>query len=206
MILWLAILSIASLASPAWADLGKENYLRENRVLEQELKLAGKPKVYFVFDLREKTAFIKARGIPLREIKIKSFRRWGGPLAAAAYSLKEKRTLFRPGRETIKPGEERDKDDYRIEALELADMPSRFTLVFDGGLRISIRPETEGIISGTSNLLHSALRWLTRPLAMLWHSVRGKPYSTVDLVLHKNDARTIFWSFSEGSAAVVYLP
>jgi len=203
---WLAILFLAALTVPAWADLSKENYLRDNRILEEEIRLAGKPQVYFVFDLREKTAYIKARGISLRELRIKDFSRRGGPMAAAAYSLKEKKTFFKPGRETIKPRESKDNDNYKIEALELSDMPSRFTLVFDGGLRISIRPETEGVISGISNLFHSALRLLTRPLAMLWHAVRGKPYCAVDIVLNKNDARTIFWSFSEGSAAVVYHP
>jgi len=101
----------------------------------------------------------------------------------------------------IKPGESKEKDNFKIEALELADMPSRYTLVFDGGVRIWIRPATEGIVSGIGNIFDTSMRFFIRPISMLWYALRGKPYSAIDMVLDKNDARAVYWSFSEGSAS-----
>ena len=106
----------------------------------------------------------------------------------------------------IKPGEGKEKDNFKIEALELADMPSRFTLVLDGGLKIFIRPLTEGIVSGIGNLIYTSMRFLFRPIAMLWNALRGTTYTAIDIVLDKNDARAIYWSLSEGSGAIIYLP
>ena len=41
---------------------------------------------------------------------------------------------------------------------------------------------------------------------MLWYTLRGKPYTAIDMVLDKNDARAIYWSLSEGSGAIIYPP
>jgi len=200
------LLLMALIAGPAFAGDGEERYIRENRLLEEELALARKPDIYFVFNLKEKMAYIKARGIPLRELQMTGFHCWGSPVAGAVYRLKKKSTLFKPDRETIKPGESKGKDNFKIEALELADMPSRYTLVLDGGVQILIRPSTEGIVSGAGNIFHALLRFFSRPLSMLWHASRGKPYTAIDVALDKNDARAVYWSLSEGSGAIIYLP
>jgi len=204
--LQLILLFMALIAGPASAGDDKERYIRENRLLEEELVLARKPDIYFVFNLKEKMASIKARGIPLRELQINDFHCWGSPVAGNAYRLIKKSTFFKPGREMIKPGESKEKDNFKIEALELADMPSRYTLIFDGGVRILIRPSTEGIVSGTGNIFHASVRFFIRPLAMLWYALRGKPYTVIDMVLDKNDARAVYWSLSEGSGAILYPP
>ena len=202
--LHLILFLIALIAGPAFASDNREMYIRENRLLEQELALVRKSDIYFVFNLQEKTAYIKARGIPLRELPISDFHSWGSPVSGNGYRLIKKSTFFKPDRETIKPGESKDKDNFKSEALELPDMPSRYTLVLDSGVKISIRPPTEGIFSGIGNLLYTSLRFIIRPISMLWYSLRGKPYTVIDMVLDKNDARALYWSFSEGSAAIIY--
>jgi len=204
--LQLILLFIALIVGPASAGDDKERYIRENRLLEEELALARKPDIYFVFNLKEKMASIKARGIPLRELQINDFHCWGSPVSGNVYRLIKKSTFFKPGREMIKPGESKEKDNFKIEALELADMPSRYTLVLDGGVRILIRPLTAGIVSGISNLFYTSMRFLIRPIAMLWHALRGTPYTAIDIVLDKNDARAVYWSLSEGSGAIIYTP
>ena len=192
------------IAGPASAGDDKERYIRENRVLEEELALARKPDIYFVFNLQEKMAYIKARGIPLRELQINDFHCWGSPFSGSGYRLIKKSTFFKPDRETIKPGEKKEKDNFKIEALELADMPSRYTLVLDGGVKISIRPPTEGIVSGIGNIFYTSMRFIIRPIFMLWYALKGKPYTVIDMVLDINDARAVYWSFSEGSGAIIY--
>ena len=202
--LQLILLFITLIAGPASAGDDKERYIRENRLLEEELALARKPDIYFVFNLKEKMAYIKARGIHLRELQINDFHCWGSPVSGNGYRLRKKSTFFKPDREMIKPGESKEKDNFKIEALELSDMPSRYTLVLDGGVRISIRPSREGIVSGIGNIFHTLIQFFIHPIAMLWHALRGKPYTAIDLVLDKNDARAIYWSFSEGSGAIIY--
>lgn len=196
------LIFIALIAGSASAGDDKERYIIENRLLKEELVLARKPDIYFVFNLREKMTYINSRGIHLRELPIKDFHYWGSPASGTAYRLRKKSTLIEPGREIIKPGENRD--DFKIDALELNDMPSRYTLFLDGGLTISIRPETEGIVSGICNFLYSSKRFLTRPVAMLWNALWGKPYTAIVIVMDKNDARAVYWSISEGSSSVVH--
>ncbi|MDO9516221.1 MAG: hypothetical protein Q7J01_09005 [Syntrophales bacterium] len=196
------LLFIALVAGSASAGDDKERYIIENRILKEELVLARKPNIYFVFNLREKITYINSRGIHLRELQIKDFHYWGSPAPGTAYRLRKKSTFIEPSREIIKPG--KNEGDFKIEALELTDMPSRYTLFFDGGLTIFIRPETEGIVSGISNFFYASKRFLTRPVAMLWSSLWGKPYTAIVIVMDKNDARAVYWSISEGSGAIVY--
>ncbi len=129
------LLFITLIAGPVSAGDVREKYIRDNRLLEEELALARKPDIYFVFNLKGKMAHIKAKGIQLKELPVNNFNCWGSPVSGNVYRLKKKSTFFKPGREMIKPGASKDKDNFKIEALELADMPSRYTLVFDGGCR-----------------------------------------------------------------------
>ena len=191
---------------PASAGDDEERYVRENRLLEEELTLTRKPDIYLVFNLNEKMAYIKAGGIHLRELQMNDVHCWGSPVSGIVYHLSEKSSFFKPGREMITPGESKEKDNFKIEALELADMPSRYTLVFDGGMKIWIRPSTEGIASGIGNIFYASMRFFIRPISMLWYTLRGKPYTAIDMVLDKNDARSIYWSLSDGSGAIIYSP
>ncbi len=184
----------------------KERYIRENRLLEEELKLARKQDIYLVFNLREKTVSLKARGLQLRKLPLKDFQYWGSPLGVKAYHLKRKSTLFEPGREVVSPGKTKNTDNFEIEALELADMPSKYAFVLDGGVRISIRPQAAGILLGIRNLLSWPIKFLTRPAAMFWNALRKKPYTAIDIVLDKNDAQTLYWSLADGSGVIVYPP
>ncbi len=193
-------------AGPAPAGNDKEIFLRENRLLEEELKLARKQDIYLVFNLREKTASLKARGLQLRKLPIKDFQYWGSPLAARAYHLKRKSALFEPGREIVSPGKTKNNDNFEIEALELADMPSRYAFVLDGDVRISIRPHAADILSGMLNLFSWPIKFLTRPAAMFWNALRKKPYTAIDVVLDKSDAQTLYWSLADRSGVVVYPP
>jgi hypothetical protein len=204
--LQLILLFIFLLAAPASAGDDPRRYIRENRLLQEELVLARKGGIYFVFNLNEKIAHIKARGIPLKELRMIDVRCWGSPVAGSAYRLIGKSAFFKPDRETIKPGEGKKNDRFEIEALELADMPSRYTLVFDGGMKIWIGPTTEGIATGMGNVFHAAMRLFIRPISTLWHALRRKPYTAIDIALDQNDARAIYWSLPEGASAIIYPP
>ncbi len=197
---------IALIAGTAFAGDDKEIYIRESRLLEEELKLSRKPDIYFIFNLKEKMVYIKSRGISLKELPIKDFNFWGTPVSVSAYLVKEKSAFIQPEREMIKPGEIKKNDKYKVDAFELTDMPSRYTVVLDGGIAIYIKPMTEGVFSGISNFSYSSARFLTRPMLTLWNVFKGKPYTAIDIVLDKNDAMVFYWSLSENSTAILNTP
>ncbi|MBU1182249.1 MAG: hypothetical protein ABIJ52_07685 [Pseudomonadota bacterium] len=205
-ILRLIFFFIALIAGPAFAGDDKEIYIRESRLLEEELKLSRKPDIYFIFNLKGKMVYIKSRGISLKELPIKDFNFWGSPVSVSAYRVREKSTFIEPEREMIKPGESKKNEKYKVDAFEVTDMPSRYTVILDGGIAIYIKPLTEGIFSGISNFSFSSVRFLTRPILMLWNVLKGKPYTAIDIVLDKNDAMAFYWSLSENSNAIVNTP
>ncbi|MCG2721348.1 MAG: hypothetical protein L6290_04945 [Thermodesulfovibrionales bacterium] len=205
-ILRLIFFLIALIAGTAFAGDDKEIYIRESRLLEEELKLSRKPDIYFIFNLKGKMVYIKSRGISLKELPIKDFNFWGSPVSVSAYRVREKSTFIEPEREMIKPGESKKNEEYKVDAFEVTDMPSRYTVILDGGIAIYIKPLTEGIFSGISNFSFSSVRFLTRPILMLWNVLKGKPYTAIDIVLDKNDAMAFYWSLSENSNAIVNTP
>lgn len=205
-ILRLIFFLIALIPGAAFAGDDKEIYIRESQLLEEELKLSRKPDIYFVFNLKEKMVYIKSRGILLKELQIKDFNFWGSPVSGSAYRVREKSTFIEPEREMIKPGEIKKNEKYKVDAFEVTDMPSRYTVVLDGGIAIYIKPLTEGIFSGISNFSYSSVRFLTRPIIILWNVLKGKPYTAIDIVLDKNDAMAFYWTLSENSNAILNTP
>lgn len=197
---------IALIACPTFAGDDKEINIRERRLLEVELNLSRKPDIYFIFNLKDKRVYIKSRGIQLKELQVKNFNLWGSPLSVNAYRVQEKGALIEPEREMIKPGEIKKNDKYKVDAFELADMPSRYTVVLEGGIAIYIKPLTEGIASGISNFSYSSARFLTRPILTLLNVLKGKPYTAIDIVMDKNDARAFYWSVSENSNIIIDSP
>lgn len=197
---------ISLITVPAFAGDEKEIYIRESRLIEEELKLSRKPDVYFFFNLKEKIIYIKSRGISLKKMQINDFNCWGTPVSVNAYRVRKKSTFNEPEREMIKPGEIKKNDKYKVDAFELSDMPSRYTIILDSGAAIYIKPSTEGVVSGISNASYSSMRFLTRPILTLWNVLKGKPYTAIDILLDKNDARAIYWSLTENSNTIIDTP
>jgi hypothetical protein len=205
-ILRLIFFLIAFISFQAFADDDKKTQIREARLLEEELKLSRKTDIYFVFNLKEKTIHFKARGITLKELQIKHFSIWGSLLPVNAYQVREKSAFIEPERELIKPGESKNNEKYKVDAYELADMPSRYTIVLENGVTIYIKPSADGFVSGIANISYSSVIFLTRPILILWNALKGSSYTAIDIVLNQNDARAIYWSLSEKSNAIIETP
>ncbi len=84
--------------------------LKENRFLEEELKLARTPQYYFVLNLRDGTLELKARGMVLRVWKATKIRYTGKPVPLQVTSLKNKTALNPPERKVVKPGAEQPQE------------------------------------------------------------------------------------------------
>ena len=211
-LLWQAGGGGAALAGNNLAGLA-----RDARALEAEIKMAGKPKTYFVVDARDSKVLIKAAGLTLKVIPITRMTSWGDSAAIEPRTLIRKSSLIEPKRPTIKPeaakkpadGEESSTSDqaaYDLDVLEVKDMPARFQLELDQGLRIAVRSEPDGILSWLRESVYYTAWYLARPLPTVWNRAFGKRYTALYLRVVAQDARALYWAFADGSELLIISP
>jgi len=177
----------------------------ERHLLESELKLAKKPGLYFILNLKDKRICLKARGNLLREWEINQARYWGNPVDVKPISLTEKMTLLSPKRERIAPGENDKNKKYELKALELDDMPSSYTLSLAEGIFLSVRPEAKGWTSIFPLTLSALKRHTLFPLKTVWFSVKKKPFTSIEIVLNdKKESQALYWAFSGGTECIIF--
>jgi hypothetical protein len=200
------ILLLALFAATEAVCSEKGNVLRENRFLDSELKLARKPKIYAVFDLRNKKVSIKVRGIELTEFPIENVTLWGNALAANPLSLVAKGSFIKPKRKKIEPGQDKEQDTFELDSLEVNDMPSRYTLYLDRGVSVRVRPAPEGIFLHLLDAGYSLTSTLARSFYSTWSLLKKRPFTEVDITLKKKDAQSLYWDMSEGTYCILAPP
>jgi len=180
--------------------------LIQNRLAKEELQLARTPSLYFIVYLKSKVIALKSRGMTLREWGIESLHAWGDPPPPDALTLQKKSTLFPPKRTKIKPAvSEEEAAAFEPDALELKDMPSRFTLFLSGGMRIYIRAKARGFFPRLGSLGHFFAWYVWAPMTNLSFEMRKKPFAALDIMLaNKEDARTLYWAFPDGLKGLIY--
>lgn len=189
---------------PLRAD-GSSAEVAWNKLLRGELSLARTAACYFVFDLPQQTVGLKARGMMLREWKVRGIRTWGKPASLEVVTLVKKSSLFAPRRKKIKPGESQAGDTFELDVLELKDMPSAFVLTMSGGLSIYVRPGGGSFYAWLAGLgrwvkWHS---WL--PLKTIWFAVKKKPFSGLELELESpEEAKALYWAVGEGFKGLIF--
>ncbi len=198
---FLTLLSLSAHAAPV---LEADRLMKENIFLKSEHQLAETSQIYFVFDLTGKKILIKAKGIVLREMPVESYTLWGTPIQPKLLKLLRKGAIIKPGRAEIKPKKEGEEGTTELVALQLEDMPVRYRLNFDEGIRLFVRPKSSGVISTLLNLVASLKSsFVTRPLGALWNGLRRENYSEVVVYLDGKDAKSLYWSFQEGFRCII---
>jgi len=198
----LLISTLALFPSHAFGE-DRISLAKENQLLREEWSLAQKPNLYVVVHLQEKVIQIKARGINLREFPIHHIDLWGSNVPDKALAMVKKSALVKPSRKTVRPGDMKESEDFTLDVLEIGDMPVRYTLVLDNRVFISIRP-SEGVTSKFGNTLSSLEDFLVRPAVTFWYAMRGKQYTALDIGLEKQDAKALYWSFTEETKCIIY--
>lgn len=204
----LAALVVGASARSAWAA-ETPNILQTQKLVTAEYELAKQPNFYFMLDIRRKTIELRVKGMALRTWKVASFRYWGLPSLSGSVSLIKKSALKPPQRNIIKPGEAEKKaaepGKFELEALELKDMPTRFSLDFDNGLHVSVRTTGAGRETGLQRL-STAWNWYVKlPLKNLSMAKKGKPLSELEFTFSNDkDAQALYWIFFEGIKGLVY--
>lgn len=186
--------------------------IEEKLILNAEVELSKSPDLYFVFDLREKRIQLKVRGLVLRQWEVESMRFFGNSIPMIPLPLAEKSTLYRPKRENITPNgkeEKKDSTEAKIQAFEVGSMPSTYTLIIGGGIKISIRTKPEeGFFAKLANIGLN-IKWYTAPpLLALWHKYKKtKPFTLIDIVFKdKKEAQALYWVFTEGADCIIIPP
>lgn len=219
----LAALLAAGLAAPGWAaTVDRAALAKKQDTLTAEYGLAKDAKFYFVFDVRGRKIELRVRGMVLKTWPIESMRFWGRPDFSGTVDLIKKTTLKAPERIVLKPGEPEvittpapvakaaqpgaaaSAADYDLEALELRDMPTRFSLDLSNGLHISIKARAAGTL-GFAAKLRDAWRWYVRlPLENLLGAGKGKSVSEMELVFADGkDPQSIYWHLFDGIKGII---
>jgi hypothetical protein len=124
-------------------------------------------------------------------------------------SLSEKSSLDNPERD-VHVVNNADQESYEtvkpLKAFELADMPNNYRLHLGNGTEISVRSKSGHWLSSLRNALSTIGWFLSRPLISNWNFLRGSPYNEVALSMSEQDARKLYWVFSEGTPCLIRLP
>ncbi|MBC7363591.1 MAG: hypothetical protein H5U07_03470 [Candidatus Aminicenantes bacterium] len=213
-------------------DRAKLQLLKENKFLEQELRLAKKPQYYFVLNLKEKKIELRARGMVLKSWTAKDIRYSGPAIPLEIITLAQKTALKPPQRLLINPAENQkeenspakseekkenktnqDKsgavsgtstsDSFEVPALEITDMPTSYELIMDNGLQISVRCLTKD----KGKLRLEMISWyVIRPLKNLVLGGKGVKPRMIIYFEKERDAQGIYWAFIDGLNGLIWLP
>lgn len=196
-----------------------------NRLLQAEYELAKSQKLYFIFDLQASQILYRVSGVTVATLPILSLRSWGRPADGIAYTLSKRTARKEPEREQIvipdgkeeeapkppptppKPGEAPKAPE--LQALEIDDMPTEYTLQLDDGTLLSVRstlPEKAGIKEKLRYYYDKYSWFVTRPLISISHHRQGTAYNEMRLTLPEREARMLYWSFQEGGRCLVHWP
>jgi hypothetical protein len=191
---------------------------KRREALASEYSLAKESSFYFVLDVLNRRLELRVRGMALRSWPLQAMRFWGRPEVAGMGELVKKTTLKAPERIVIKPGETEEPEpppeakpaaaaspaEFELEALELKDMPKRFSLDFDNGLHVRVKSAGAGS-RGLIVALGDAWRWYVElPLRNLFGSRDGKALSVLELTFDNDkDAQAIYWHFFEGIKGLI---
>ena len=222
-----AILGAAVLGAIAnGAAVDRTALAKKQAALATEYSLAKESSFYFVLDVLGRKLELRVRGMVLRSWPLQAMRFWGSPGFAGTVELVRKTTLKAPERIVIKPGDAAEAQpapapaplkpaakgtaappaqaEFDLEALELKDMPKRFTLDFDNGLHVTIKAE-DAASRGLAGSLNDGLRWYVGlPLRNLFGSREGKTISELELTFEQGqDAQAIYWHFFDGIKGII---
>ena len=218
----LITIGLAMTGGAAPAD--KAALAKKQNSLNSEYALAKESQFYFVLDVLGRKLELRVRGMVLRSWPLQSMRFWGKPEFSGNVELVRKTTLKAPQRIVIKPGGEEKAEpatapadkpaaanaapanpaEYELEALELKDMPKRFSLDFDNGLHVTVKSKNAGS-GGLLRGLGEAWRWYVNlPLKHLFSRGEGKGLSELELIFDGDkDAQAIYWHFFDGIKGII---
>ncbi len=203
---FLILLFIFSLCAEAAPAAEENGYVGKDALWRSEYQLARTPQIYLIFEFPEKKILVKVRGVVLKDLPIESYTLWGTPLQPKPRILLSKNAIIKSERPETIPTQKNDEENpSALQAFQVEDMPARYRLNFEGGIRLYVRPKSDGVLSTVLNLFSSLKSYLfTRPLGIVWNGLRGKSFTEIVMYLKEKDARSLYWAFQEGFPCIIF--
>ncbi len=170
--------------------------IEANRLLEEELTLAGRPQIYMVLDLGAHIILIKSRGIELHRHPITTWHQVREGSLHGVFRLRARPPVSRP--KAVAPAE-----NTAPAAIELQHMPERYDLAFDPGLMISVgQTARERPWPWVKSL---AQEWWNQVADMFGGVVKTEDASTIriHLTVSPDTARALAWTMTDGMPLII---
>ena len=199
--------------------------VERNNFLTAMLSLAEKPKHYFLFDIREKKFFLMNRGVVLREWTVDQIRFTGNPVPVQPISLVSKNIQLAELRHKVnvndesinntstnntsdnKASDNKKEGEFKLDALEIDDMPTNYILFLNGGISINVRSQPEGFKSTVKNIAHSFMWYTYYPILAIWSSHKKNTFTVIDISFKdKKEAQALFWASTEETECILLFP
>ncbi|HEY5627847.1 MAG TPA: hypothetical protein VIR79_07865 [Nitrospira sp.] len=193
---------LISLLSSGWAaepgglpnlDSNNPAALREAvRLLEEEVKLAARPRTYVVIDLVAQTLHIKGRGVELYRFPIEQWTASGLEDIAVSFSLQQRPPV---ARRKVDPTAAVDAEQLPV---SLADMPSIYALWFSPPLEITIQsPAASNFRQWVFFKGQTWWHWLRRQYLSIISGTTAPPTASLQLTMAPDHAQSLAWTVSE---------
>lgn len=211
-----------SIAAPAHAL--DDKLIIENSLLQAEYDLARKKEVYLFLNLAKMQFDIRSSGMTISTIPIKEIRPWG-PLPEAGLHLiadkdrvpeREKIQIPPPGGEeaTTKPADPTAPVDptappvakkFAIQATEVTDMPSNYSLRLAGGGLLVIKsfPPASNRKGLLAQRFERAWWKFSHAFKAPFQHYKQEPFTELLLILTPDDAQRLYWALPVGSALLI---
>lgn len=205
--MWIKIFLPVFTFSLILADISplSANPAGEARILESELLLAKANDPYLLIDTGAGLLSFRAKGVKLREWKVPKSGKWGFPFVYEPLQLVKKSTLIPPEREEIRPGQPEAEDNFDIQALELQDMPTSFSLVLGEDITVFVKPSQRGFGKPVSIFRKVLRRLFFYPLATIKSSIQGRDYHVLEIEMESAaEAQSLYWALTDKTSFLIY--
>jgi len=184
----------------------------QNRLLEAEAGLASTGTAYILLELQPGADSspvrinLKNRGIVLREFEARRMRyRRTKTLASEPTPLLKKKAFFSGRRKEIRPrkAEDRAETSVDLDFLEVRDMPSSYTLLFERGRHISVTGQPKGFLASFVYLIRSVLTHIRHSLTIVWNLLQKRESAIIEIMMAQEEAQSFFWSLEKGMSILI---
>lgn len=213
---------LGTVATPARAL--DNSLIVENTLLRAEYDLAHKGQVYLYLNLDRKQFEVRSSGMTIATIAIAEIRPWGPLPVAGLHLIADKDGV--PEREKIKipplggevntakpatppppvdPAATPVAKKFEVQATEVTDMPSSYSLRLEGGGLLAIKsfPEATDWQGNMAQRFEKPLWKISRALQSDLYHYKKKSFTELTLILAPHDAQRLYWALPVGSALLI---
>ncbi|MDZ4183579.1 MAG: hypothetical protein U1D97_01205 [Desulfuromonadales bacterium] len=221
-ILLLLLASLLGSVAPAYAL--DDQLTVANTLLQAEYDLARKKEVYLFLDLARKQFDIRSSGMTISTIPIKEIRLWGPLPEPGLHLIADKDRVPERVKIQIPPPEGEEAatkpvvptppvdptappvaKKFAVQATEVTDMPSNYSLRLAGGGLLAIKsfPPASTRKGLLVQRFEKSLWKFSHAFKAPFQHYKQEPFTELLLILSPEDAQRLYWALPVGSALLI---